>query len=461
MVIDDSGGSGSDGWGTAIEVPGTDTLNTGQEAEVESVSCASVGNCSAGGFYDSTTAGGEAFVASEAAGTWSDAIEVPGMAALNADGGAVVNSVSCASAGNCSAGGYYVDGSDHGQAFVVGEVSGTWGTATEVPGTAALNTGGDAVVSSVSCASAGNCSAGGLYEDSSSHLQVFVVSEVGGTWGTATEVPGTAALNTGGGAAVNSVSCASAGNCSAGGYYTDSSNSRQAFVVSEVSGTWGTATEVPGTAALNTGRDAVVSSVSCASAGNCSAGGFYEDSSSHLQAFVVNEAGGTWGTATEVPGTAALNTGGSAAVNSVSCASAGNCSAGGSYLDGPDHGQAFVVSEVGGTWGTAIEVPGTAALNTGGGAAVNSVSCASAGNCSAGGSYSDGPEHAQAFVVSEVGGTWGTAIEVPGIAALNTGGYAAVNSVSCASAHKCSAGGLYFTPGIDVNGRQAFVVSQN
>jgi hypothetical protein len=55
----------------------------------------------------------------------------------------------------------------------------------------------------------------------------------------------------------------------------------------------------------------------------------------------------------------------------------------------------------GGTWGTAIEVPGTAALNKDGDAAINSVSCATAGNCSAGGSYIDGSHHIQAFVVGE------------------------------------------------------------
>ena len=41
-----------------------------------------------------------------------------------------------------------------------------------------------------------------------------------------------------------------------------------------VNGTWRTAREVPGTAALSKG-DAQVSAVPCASAGNCSAGGFY------------------------------------------------------------------------------------------------------------------------------------------------------------------------------------------
>jgi len=45
-----------------------------------------------------------------------------------------------------------------------------WGKAIEVPVPAALNAIG-AEVSSVSCASAGNCAAGGYYHDSSHHLQ--------------------------------------------------------------------------------------------------------------------------------------------------------------------------------------------------------------------------------------------------------------------------------------------------
>lgn len=53
-----------------------------------------------------------------------------------------------------------------------------------------------------------------------------------GTWGTAGEVPGTATLNTGGNAAIDSLSCASTGNCSAGGTYTDLADGLQAFVVS-------------------------------------------------------------------------------------------------------------------------------------------------------------------------------------------------------------------------------------
>jgi uncharacterized protein YunC (DUF1805 family) len=444
-------------WHAAQKVPGTATLNKGGNAQVQSVSCASAGNCSAGGYYTDSSGHHQVFVVSEVNGTWRTAIEVPGSGALNKGGNANVFSVSCGSAGNCSAGGYYTtDSYGHTQAFVVSEVNGTWHTAIKVPGTAALNQHGNAEVNSVSCASAGNCSAGGYYKDGSWHYQAFVVSEVNGTWHTAIKVPGSAVLNQRGNAGVTSVSCASAGNCSAGGQYVGGSSwGSLPFVVSQVNGTWHTAREVPGTATLDHGGAWVVS-VSCASAGNCSAGGSYHDSSGGQQVFVVSQVNGTWRTARQVPGTAALNSGGAADVYSVSCASAGNCSAGGSYWTGSWH--AFVVSEVNGTWRTAIEVPATATLSQGKGAWLDSVSCASAGNCSAGGWYNVGSGHQQAFVVNEVNGTWRTAIQVPGTASLNQGGNAQVVSVSCALAGNCSAGGGY----TDSSGhRQAFVVRES
>src|SRR5260370_39289466 len=73
-----------------------------------------------------------------------------------------------------------------------------WGAAEEVPGTAALNQLGFAELTSMSCGAAGNCSAGGFYADSSGRQQAFVGSQTGGTWGTALGGPGTAALNPGG-----------------------------------------------------------------------------------------------------------------------------------------------------------------------------------------------------------------------------------------------------------------------
>ena len=55
-----------------------------------------------------------------------------------------------------------------------------------------------------------------------------------------------------------------------------------------------------------------------------------------------------------------------------------------------------------------------------GGLAARCSRCASAGNCAAGGFYTNVPHHQQGLVVSEANGHWGTAIEVPGLGALNT-----------------------------------------
>ena len=83
-------------------------------------------------------------------------------------------------------------------------------------------------------------------------------------------------------------------------------------MISEVNGTWGRARQVAGT--LNTGGNAQIYTASCGAAGNCTAGGYYHDSSGHYQAFTVTENNGTWGAAREVA--RALNTGGNAAVES-------------------------------------------------------------------------------------------------------------------------------------------------
>jgi hypothetical protein len=100
---------------------------------------------------------------------------------------------------------------------------------------------------------------------------------------------------------------------------------------------------------------------------------------------------------------AALNTSGNAVVTSVSCGSAGSCVAGGSYRDGRHHTQVFVASENNGVWHRAIYVRGLPALNAGGNASARQVSCNSAGNCAAGGTYTDRSGHHQGFVVTQAG----------------------------------------------------------
>jgi hypothetical protein len=446
-------GAAAGGTAGAVRVPDPGALNSATRAYVESVSCAAVGECAAGGSYRRAS-NHEAFVVSETNGTWGHAIEVPGTAALNKGGYAEVDTISCPTAGECAAAGSYSDGVST-QAFVVGETNGTWGTAIAVPGTAILNTGGFAAVESISCPAAGDCAVSGYYTDGSHRQQIFVAGEKNGSWSVAVEVPGTAALNAGGQADAGSISCPTAANCTAVGHYSDDNGDWQALVVTETNGIWGTAHTVPGTATLNTGGNAWVSSISCPAAGSCAAGGYYTDDNGYFQAFVVNKTNGSWGTAVEVPGTATLNTGG-AGLDSISCAAAGDCAATGVYADGSGR-QTFVVDETNGSWGTAVEVPGIATLNSGGFAVADSLSCAAPGECAASGYYTDGSHAQQTFVVDETGGSWGTAIGVPGTANPNPGGRAEAASISCAAPGECAAGGSY-TP--VAARRQAFVASE-
>lgn len=440
-------------WHTAREIPGTAALNEGGNAQGVSISCPSAGNCTATGGYYNASGAQQPFVVSEVNGRWRTATRVPGIAAPGT--GAMIWSVSCASAGNCGAGGSFTVGSQ--RAFVANEVNGTWSPVVMVPGMAALS-GGSAHVNSVSCASAGNCSAGGDYTDTNGAQQAFVVDEANSHWQNAIEVPGTQILNTGRTAAVNSVSCAAPGNCIAGGSYMQNGLGQQAFVASEVNGAWHTAELVPGSAKLNKGGGGVITSVSCTAPGNCGAGGSYSDASGASQALVVSQVNGVWRSSIEVPGTKALNKGGNATVNKVSCPSAGSCTAVGAFAVGPfPRQQAFVVREVNGTWRTAVVLPGTKALNKGGSATAKSVSCASPVSCVAAGTYTDRSGHTQAFVAAEMNGTWRKAIEAPGSAALNRGGSTPdLVEVSCGAAGNCSAVSGYTDAS---HHHQAFVIS--
>ena len=425
-------------FGRAIEVPGLPVLNKGGNAQVIELSCTSAGNCAAVGGYTDGRRHQQGFVVSELHGRWHSAIEVPGLGALNKGGNAGVNSVSCTSAGNCTAVGFYTNGSKKSQGFVAVERSGRWHAAVEVPGLGALNTGGNAGVWEVSCGSAVNCAAIGGYTDGRRHQQGFVVSEKNGRWGQAIEVPGLGILNKGGDASSFSVSCPSAGNCAAAGTYDDGSGG-QGFVVSETNGVWGQAIEVPGLGALNQGGDAEVDSVSCGAAGNCVAVGDYIDGGANSQGFVVSEKNGVWGKAIDPPGLAALNNGsagGNAEVDSVSCTSAGNCTAVGTY--GEPYGVGFGVTEKNGVWERATD----AVAEGGRFAGLGLVSCASPGNCGAGGFYSnDTGDTVRALVVAEVKGSWGNQVDVPGLGRLDDSAF--VISVSCGSPGRCTAGGSF------------------
>jgi hypothetical protein len=400
-------------------------------------------------------------VPAQATVAWHGAIEVPGLGSLNSGNDSVTQSISCSSAGNCSAVGYYSSSATTQQAFGVDESNGVWSNAFEIAGISALDVGGSSELQSISCSSAGNCVAGGWFTNAgivvNSSLgpgasEAFVVNETDGVWTQAEGVSGTLSPGMADPAVITSISCSSPGNCSAGGWYTDSNDFQQAFVVDEIGRVWGSGTEVPGTATLNAGGNAQVNVISCSSPGNCAAGGFFAPENG-TEAFVVDEADGTWGAAEEVAGS--LDQDQDAEIATISCSSASNCVAGGEYgqiLDNspaepsPDGQQAFIVSETNGTWNVAEEVPGTAALNKGYMAQITGISCSTNGNCTAGGIYyitESSLWSARAFVVTETNGVWANAQGVPGTTKnIFKESSNWLYAVSCSSAGNCSAGGF-------------------
>jgi len=135
--------------------------------------------------------------------------------------------VSCATA-YCVAAGELATGPVNARAFVSVLKRGFWGQATVIPGLE--NT--PSQVLAVSCASPGNCTVGGWYQQPTRFLQAFVADEVNGTWGSAIRLPGPASTGNNSGA---HAACWSPGNCTADGAIITSGH-LQALVATETSG---------------------------------------------------------------------------------------------------------------------------------------------------------------------------------------------------------------------------------
>jgi hypothetical protein len=351
--------------------------------------------------------------------------------------------------GNCSAVGYYLDSSKSLHGLLLTETAGRWATEVKasLPADAAPSSPAsgeeDAVgLPSVSCAAAGNCIAVGYYLDSSGNAHGLLLAETGGKWATGVQaaLPANAVSNLGAG--LSSVSCASAGNCSVVGGYSASSGGDGLLLI-ESGGRWKRGIEVrlPANAASNPG--ATLFSVSCASAGNCSAVGWYDDSSGNLQGLLLTETGGRWAPGVEAapPANAASNPAGS--LNSVSCASAGNCSAVGFYFDSSGNGQGRLLTETRGRWAREVEAALPANAGSDPQVDLTSVSCASGGNCSAVGSYFDSSGHQQGLLLTESKGRWATGVEAAPPANAGSDPAVQLRSVSCAPGGECSVVGSY------------------
>jgi hypothetical protein len=335
-------------WGTPVAIPGTSALDGGTGyTQPTNVTCASPGNCLLAGLYSSS--GGfvqNVFIAQETGYQWSAATVPPGLAALNVEDYSGITGVSCPAAGDCVlVGSYAVETPEDALAsrpFAAVESDGTWQPATEIQ-LPALSADGSGTAYALSCPALGKCVLAGSYqqEDTVSPVTGFVVTQTAAGWSAPVTFPG---------AAIHAISCPSAGNCGA----TADDDNDVAEVVSEVHGTWGRESALPGVAALTyQGESAAYSYpfyLVCPSAGNCTAAGTYSPSESaattYQNVFVASEVAGTWLPARVPAGLSALNTAGYASIAGLGCTATANCVVGGNYeISAADQG-AFLVAEV-------------------------------------------------------------------------------------------------------------------
>jgi hypothetical protein len=451
--------------GLAVLAPSASAAQINPAVQLQALSCASIGNCSAVGGYDDGLGNSQALLVSESRGNWQHAVQAQPPAGAAADpfkvsqGGGLVD-IACPAAGDCTAIGRYTDANrtDHGVLFT--ETRGHWARGVQItrPSNAVTSPRAKSGVvdvvglASISCNSVGNCVAVGNYESNAEVWEPMLIVEHGGHWARAIEAPMPAkAPVEGQNAVLLSVTCSHSGTCTAAGEYIDSSGHQQGLLVTGGGSNWSAAPAPAPPTDADVDPNVIPSSVACASDGQCAAVGTYVNPLQNSLGLLLNESSGSWAGATgaSLPANAApASTVGDQTVvlASVACPQAVTCTAVGWYFDNYENGQGLLVSQAGGVWQPGAEV--TLPSNAVGGlekqsAGLDWISCASLGNCLATGVYTDIGYNSQGLLLSEVNGVWQTGVQSPLPPNASNVQYAAVNQADCTGVGACTVIGQY------------------
>jgi hypothetical protein len=362
---------------------------------------------------------------------------IPLPAGANATVNANIESVSCPSAGACSAAGSYFDSTGKYEVLLLDQTDGAWkATEGDVSAIAALPGGIQAVHAglfpeSISCASAQNCTAVGFYEPLVYSYEPLVLTETAGSWSAAGTLTGPSGGDATPDNELKSVSCSSPGNCSAVGYYKNTSGYYEGMTATETNGSWGAAVAAPLPSGFNTNPNVTLYSVACTSPGDCVADGTYETSGGAYEALILTQTNGTWTAAAAslsglsiasatIPDVTISDVSENGADSTLACPAAGSCVAVGQYTDTHGAVEGMLLTQSASAWSAHTldlsklsDAEETASGNPDPDVVLGSVSCVSAGNCSAAGNYQDHSGYQVGFVVNEVNGVWQPATTVP------------------------------------------------
>ena len=442
-------------WASGTTVPAPANAGSQPNIVVTSIACPAAGNCSAIGSYTDSSGETQGLLATESAGHWnatSTAQLPPNLDVVNPN--VSLTSISCSTTGNCTAVGSYLDVHGLTQGLLLTETSGHWGTGREVihPLGVSVSVNPQVDLTSVSCVTASNCFAVGSYSDSNGHPEGLLETEINGTWsytvtngqrsytGAEATLPSDAASEPM--VVLSSASCGAVGQCVVAGSYRNSSNEQEGLVLTgTVSG--GAWTFTPTAAGLPSGAAASpvasLNSVSCPAAGTCDAVGSYEDSSHHEQGLLLTQAGSVWaqGARASLPADASSNP--DVSLTSVSCTSAGNCSAVGDYHSAAGSLHGLMLTSTGGSWGTGAEPSIPADAGSTSFVTLTAVSCYAAAGCAATGNYADDSFSSHPLLLTEqTGGGWSAGVE-PALPYANPSPGANIEDLSCAPGGDCTA----------------------
>ena len=281
----------------------------------------------------------------------------------------VLYGVTCVSASDCWAVGYAVSHNDAGYTYqtLVERWNGTsWAVATS-PNPPGL---GPSILYGVTCVTTSNCWAVG-YSSNVIHYQTLVERWDGTSWAIVTSANTLPTQDN----VLNGVTCVSALDCWAIGYY--SNGSVYQTLVERWNGTsWAIVTS-PNTSAT---QNDVLNGVTCASASDCWAVGYYHNGSNY-QTLTEQWNGTSWAIVTS-PNTSATQDN---VLLGVTCVSASDCWAVGESYNGT--AVRTVIEQWDGTSWVIVTSPNTSATQNN---ILSGVTCVSASECWAVGSYRNG-----------------------------------------------------------------------
>ena len=395
------------------------SLDVGNKSALVAVSCPTATTCVAGGTYTNSQGDPLPFVSTFDGTNWTD---VDDSAGFNYGDGATVSGLSCATASFCVLVGQYVDPSSNDRALVSVYDGHSWSAHAIATGFGSLSD----TATSVSCPTDTFCAVGGTYTNSEHYLQAFVSTYDGANWSDSLGAQGATAQY---GSTINALSCSQSGECEAVGQQFNSQNT--SLVATLHGSQWTESTAGTFSASQN---DVNLVAVSCPTTSNCGLVGSYQDSNTKFHSFESEGKGASWsdkeiGTNLD-PVQWSWN-------NSVSCASATFCVAGGAAQSVLGAQVATVTVKTGSNW---TQTAVGAGLNQGGNAEIYSMSCTTATFCVAGGYFSNSHSIIEPFVSIFNGTSWSDAA-LGGQLTHFVGGE--VNSVSCTSATFCVAGGEF------------------